>query len=270
MPAPCSVVPLGTRSAARVAEAISGRWRREGHAQRQARTLAHQEQAIKSVLLGGKRRIQPPVAPLAPAPTLLCAASPGVFGPAAAFETPEHNFVRRQEALPLREGLGTLAYDVMWYSEKVEEAGARRGVGGEQAGNGEDDVISFDTTPEDCTVLCSAVQDGTVPDWNEALALAGAGPDGGAGAGAGAGAGTASLEPRPAPSQDRAQRAKANTTTPCGKSRTECVYWQSRSYEVQTAARLAGHLSGETCPPAPPPRRGRGPLLRSCAAAALV
>lgn len=90
MPAPCSVVPLGTRSAARVAEAISGRWRREGHAQRQARTLAHQEQAIKSVLLGGKRRIQPPVAPLAPAPTLLCAASPGVFGPAAAFETPEH------------------------------------------------------------------------------------------------------------------------------------------------------------------------------------
>lgn len=48
-------------------------------------------------------------------------------------------------------------------------------MGGEQAGNGEDDVISFDTTAEDCTVLCSAVQDGTVPDWNEALALAGGG-----------------------------------------------------------------------------------------------
>lgn len=74
-------------------------------------------------------------------------------------------------------------------------------------------------------------------------------------------AGAASLEPRPAPSQDRAQRAKANTTTPCGKSRTECVYWQSRSYEVQTAARLAGHLSGETCPPAPPLDEGGGPLL---------
>ncbi|PWI67486.1 hypothetical protein PCL_02840 [Purpureocillium lilacinum] len=290
MPAPCSVVPLGTRSAARVAEAISGRWRREGHAQRQARTLAHQEQAIKSVLLGGKRRIQPPVAPLAPAPTLLCAASPGVFGPAAAFETPEHNFARRQEALPLREGLGTLAYDVMWYSEKVEEAGARRG----------------------------AVQDGTVPDWNEALALAGGGwVLGTAQDGDGSGrhhlyerkkespgardppggtddlqlgpmavlelvlelvlvpvAGAASLEPRPAPSQDRAQRAKANTTTPCGKSRTECVYWQSRSYEVQTAARLAPEwyimptawaglvVSCRACAGVRPPWQERGWRLR--------
>jgi len=83
-------------------------------------------------------------------------------------------------------------------------------------------------------------------------------------------AGAASLEPRPAPSQDRAQRAKANTTTPGCKSRTECVYWQSRSYEVQTAARLAGHLSGETCPSAAPLDEGRGRCLRSCAAAALV
>ncbi len=201
MPAPCSVVPLGTRSAARVAEAISGRWRREGHAQRQARTLAHQEQAIKSVLLGGKRRIQPPVAPLAPAPTLLCAASPGVFGPAAAFETPEH--VGRGRKRRLR-GLAS------WQSgnrrignvEFCSSTGSAASTGGSRhtgvrcdvvqrkggGGRGSEGVWAasrratgrmmlylLDTTAEDCTVLCSAVQDGTVPDWNEALALAGGG-----------------------------------------------------------------------------------------------